>query len=923
MVAVGKPPSWNEIRANAALFAAEWADVTDENKEAQTFWNEFLQIFGVDRRRVATFEQRAQRTSTGGRGRIDVWWPGTLIAEHKSAGRDLADAERQALDYLESVDPAAFPGAVITSDFGHLRILDLTVAGTPEAYEFPLRDLPTEIDRFGFIAGYRKRTFTSQQEAAATVQAARLMGRLYEQLARNGYEGHDASVLLTRLLFLLFGDDTGMWEKNLFAEYVDTRTGDDGSDLGSQLAALFQVLNRPAERRQRNTDDLLARFPYVNGGLFADPIDIPMCDREMRDELLTACAFDWGTISPAIFGSLFQAVKSREARRDLGEHYTTEKNILRLIGPLFLDELRAEFVQRYDSKIRLERLRQRLGTYRFFDPACGCGNFLVVAYRELRQLELDIMVRLRELTGDMSLTLDVTADLAVSLSQFYGIEVEEWPARIAETAMFLTDHQANLALAEQFGMAPERLPIEVTACIVNANALRIDWADICPATDDVVVLSNPPFIGMAYLSDEQQADNRRVFAEVDASGLRSGRLDYVACWYAKAVRYMEGTKARAGFVSTNSITQGEQARTMVPFLHRHGFVIDFAHRTFKWTSEAPGAAVVHVVIVGFSWGGTGRPKRLFDYANIAEDPVEVTARNINFYLVDADDIAPTRRTSPLVDGLPTAHKGSQPTDGNHLTVTADDYAEVAADPRAKKYLRPYRQTTEMLYGVNRWCLWLVDADPADIAHSPVLRERLARVAETRRSSRTASVRDQAATPALFTQIRQPATRYVAMPEVSSANRDYIPACFYDPDTIAGNKLIVWPDAPLWLFGYLQSAAFTTWVKAYAGRLKSDPSISPGLTYFTFPFVTPDGGQRQRIEEAAQKVLDARNAHPETCLADLYNPLAMPPDLRAAHTSLDRVIDGLYGLRGRISEGRRLQTLIHRYQQLLNEHEAAT
>lgn len=907
-----KPPSWNEIRTNAAAFAAEWANETDENREAQTFWNEFLAVFGVTRRRVATFEANAQRQSTGGRGRIDVWWPGVLIAEHKSAGRSLADAEEQALDYLAGVDPDATPGVVITSDFGHMRVRDLD--GDNEPFEFPMTDLVREIDRFGFIAGYRARAFTAEQEEAANVKAARLMGRLYEELARTGYTGHDASVLLTRLLFLLFGDDTGMWEKSLFSEFVETRTQPDGSDLGPQLVMLFQVLDQPVESRPTNLDEYLARFPFVNGGLFADAIHIPSFDRATRNELLTCCAFDWGAISPAVFGSLFQAVKSQEARRELGEHYTTERNILRVIKPLFLDELRARLVAARDSKNKLERLHNELANFRFFDPACGCGNFLVVAYREMRRLELDIMLRLRELanTSVQPLTMDVTSDLRVSLSQFHGIEIEEWPARIAETAMFLTDHQANMELAAEFGQAPDRLPIVVAANVVQGNATRMDWSQICPPGDDVVILSNPPFVGMSLMNEDQQADRSAVFSAFQVDGKRTGRLDYVACWYAKAVGYLTGTKARAGLVSTNSITQGEQARTMIPFLTDHGFVLDFAHRTFRWTSEAPGAAVVHVVIVGFSWGGTGQPKRIFDYPNINAEPTEIAAKRINFYLLDADDVAPAKRYAPWYPSMPTASKGSQPTDGNHLTVTEDDYQEVAADPRAAKYLRPYRQATEMLYGKDRWCLWLVDANPQDIHDSQILQRRLAAVAAERAASKTASVREQASSPALFTQRRQPSTRYLAMPEVSSENRDYIPGRFYDPEVIAGNKLIVWPDAPLWLFGYLQSAAFTQWVKAYAGRLKSDPSISPGLTYFTFPFVIPTGRIRERIEAAAQSVLDTRAGHSGATLAALYDPLGMPPDLRLAHRNLDAAIDSALGLRGQVSAGRRLDALLKRY-----------
>lgn len=911
-----KPPSWNQIRHDAAKFAARWAEETDENAGAQSFWNEFLAIFGIDRKRVAVFEKRAERLSTGGRGRIDLFWPGVLIAEHKSAGRDLDKAEEQALDYLESIDQDDFPGLLVVSDFARMRVTDL--GGDRVAYEFPTRDLTKEIDRFAYLAGYSHRQLSNAREHEVDIHAARLMGSLYEKIAETGLTEHEVSVFLVRMLFVMFADDTGLWEKSLFQEFVETRTQPDGSDLGAQIAVLFQTLDRSEERRPSTLDELLARFPYVNGGLFADRLDIPSFDSEIRSILLECCGVDWGAIVPAIFGSLFQAVKSREDRRHLGEHYTTEPNILKVIGPLFLDDLRTEYESAFHDVKRLKRLRARLGEMRFLDPACGCGNFLVIAYREMRQLELDILIRLSELTGEGQLSLDPTLGLSVSPSQFHGIELEEWPARIAEAAMFLVDHQANQILARQFGEAPDRLPISTTADIRVGNAVRMDWREVLPPSDDVIVMSNPPFIGMAWLTAEQQTDNRIAFDEVGAKGLRSGRLDYVACWYAKAIGYLKGTRGRCAFVSTNSITQGEQARTMLPFLEQHGFAIDFAHRTFRWTSEAPGAAVVHVVIVGFSEGGQAKRKRLFDYPDINGAPKELEAEHINFYLVDAPDLAPEKRYEPWLTGLPLASKGSQPTDGGHLVLGPDDYAEVMADVIAAKYVRPYRQAVEMLYDRPRWCLWLKDADPSDLRSSPVLRHRLSEVRRSREKSPTASVQEQSATPALFTQDRQPTTKYLALPEVSSSGREYIPGAFFGPEVIAGNKLIVWPDAPLWLFGYLQSAAFTAWVKAYAGRLKSDVSISPGLTYFTFPFVVLAEDERAALEAHGQAVLDARAAHPGSCLADLYDPLAMPVDLRAAHRGLDAAVDALYELKLHATEGERLRALLKRYEHLTRE-----
>ncbi|MDO8122327.1 class I SAM-dependent DNA methyltransferase [Isoptericola sp. b490] len=921
-----KPPSWNEIRANARQFVPRWAGTTSEQGESQAFWIEFLAIFGVDRRRVASFERRVRRTSTGKDGRIDLFWPGTLVVEQKSAGRSLDDAEQQALDYLDDLEDDDLPQVIITSNFSHFRLLDLRYVGS-EPVTIRLEDLPQEIERFGFIAGYERHQSTAEQESAANIEAAQRMANLYEALAEDGYPDHDASVLLARLLFLMFGDDTGMWLKGLFHDLVDERTSKDGSDLGAQLSALFQVLNTPENRRGAAVDEHMSRFPYVNGGLFGDAIRFPFFTRQMRARLLESAQFDWSRITPAVFGSMFQAVKDKEARRLLGEHYTTEKNILRLIRPLFLDDLRQRFEAGKNDPRRLRELRRSLSRLRFLDPACGCGNFLVVAYRELRRLELDILVRLRVLAGKtyQQDVLDPTVDLQVSLTQFFGIELEEWPAQIAETAMFLVDHQANLELAEEFGVAPDRLPLKASATIVRGNATRLDWREVVGGPDvelgNLVILGNPPFVGMAWMSSEQQEDNRVAFAELDTAGLRTGRLDYVACWYAKAVQLLAGTRGRAAFVSTNSITQGEQARSMVPLLARYGLKVDFGHRTFKWTSEAPSAAAVHVVIVGFSGTDRTYKPRLFDYPKITSEPVETQPSRLNFYLVDAPDIVPVKVSAPLVPGMPFASKGSQPTDHGNLIVDEANYAEFAADPVARRYLRRYVQAKDLLRGGERWCLWLVDAPPADLRGSRVLHERLEAVRAARLASPTASVRDQASSPSLFTQIRQPHQRYLALPEVSSETREWIPGAFLAADVIAGNKLIVWDTDRLWHFAYLQSSAWMAWVRAYAGRLKSDFSLSPGLAYFPFPFVIPTDAQRASLEKAAQAVLDERARHAGATLADLYDPLSMPGPLIDRHHEIDGIVDGFYSLR-RPTESQRLAAIMKSYNELVAPLEAA-
>ena len=565
----------------------------------------------------------------------------------------------------------------------------------------------------------------------------------------------------------------------------------------------------------------------------------------------------------------------------------------------------------------LKRLHDRLAGLTFFDPACGCGNFLVIAYREVRRLELDLLRRIRERERSVGqLGLDVTAEAKVLVGQFYGIEIEEFPARIAETAMYLIDHLENLALSAEFGQYYARFPITDTAHIHNANALGLDWSDVLPADECGYLFGNPPFHGMAWMNAEQQEDNRCVFSEASVPVARSGRLDYVACWYAKALDYLRGRGTKAAFVSTNSITQGEQARSLGPALRDAGFQIDFAHRTFKWTSEASGRANVHVVIIGFSHGRTPQRKILFDYPTVnAAEPVVSTPQHINWYLADGPDVFPDKRYAPLLDALPVGTKGSQPTDGGHLIVGPKELAEVEADPLAAKYLRRFMQTSEFLYDQPRWCLWLVDADPRDLAQSAVLRARLAAVQEARLRSATASVRDQADIPALFTQRRQPTMRYFAIPEVSSDARRYLPGGFLEPDVIAGNKLITFAGADLRLFGLLQSAMWMAWVRTICGRMKSDPSVAPGLAYYAFPF--PDRSERvdAAIERAAQGVLDVRAAHEGTTLAVLYDPLAMPADLVHAHQALDRAVDAAYGRARYLGDAARLHALFERYTRL--------
>src|SRR5665647_3411766 len=574
--------SWNEMRERAYAFVREWKDETSERAEAQSFWTDWFNIFGLKRRGTIAFEQAAKRDSTGGQGRLDAFWPKHLAIEHKSAGKSLEEAIGQACDYLGSVEHSQWPQYVMSSDFQNFLVLDLE---TSEKIAFPLTELPQRLELFGWVAGYERRSFAKEDEVS--VHAAELMGRLYDLLNASGYGGHDLDVLLVRLVFIMFADDTSVWEKNRFTDYLLDRTSEDGSDLGPRLSLLFQVLDTSKSQRQTSLDEDLARFPHINGDLFAE-------------------------------------------------------NILKLIEPLFLDKLRAR-LDSASSVQALRRLRNDLSRLTFFDPACGCGNFLIVAYRELRRLELELLRKLRELEGgETQLTTDLDKHRSIAVDQFYGIDVEEFPVRIAQVAMYLVDHLANLELDEEFGMWFPSFPITASAHIELGNALRMDWRELLPLEECSYLFGNPPFHGMAFMTPEQQQDNRLVFANVNAKGLRTGRLDYVACWYAKALGYLADMTIRAAFVSTNSLTQGEQARTMGPLLERHGFSIDFAHRTFPWTSEARGKAQVHVVIIGFSKTGARKTKMLYEYPDVKSEPIGRLADHINFYL-EGHATAPAKR----------------------------------------------------------------------------------------------------------------------------------------------------------------------------------------------------------------------------------------------------------------------------------------
>lgn len=907
--------TWNEIKTRAAAFVHEWKDEGYEKGEAQTFWNEFLKVFGVSRRRVGSFEQGVKKLS-GRQGFIDLLWPGVLIVEHKSRGEDLTAAEGQALDYFPGLSDEELPRYVLVSDFARFRLYDLEAEpGAAEHVEFEIGDLLDHVSLFGFMAGYEKRTYGEQDPV--NVKAARQMARLHDALEAAGFRGHDLEAVLVRLLFCLFADDTGIFSpRGAFQDFVETRTRPDGGDLGPMLGALFQTLDTPPDERQTNLDETLAAFPYVNGALFAGTLRTAAFDSAMRERLLAACGLDWGGISPAIFGSLFQGVMDPEERRELGAHYTSETNILKLIGPLFLDEMREELRRAGTNRAALGRFHDRLAAFRLLDPACGCGNFLVVAYRELRRLEIEVIRRLQ----GAQRVLDVAALIRVDVDQCFGIEIEEFPAEIAQTALWLADHQMNLEVAAAFGEYFTRLPLTSRPHVLHGNALTLDWAaawgEDQPELFDVI-LGNPPFVGKQYQSAGQKKDLKAVLHGIKGAGV----LDFVTGWFVKAARYMDAhPEARTAFVSTNSISQGEQVGVLWnELMGMHECQLHFAHRTFSWTNEASGKAAVHVVIKGFGPQDV-TPKRLFDYEDLRGEPTERVVSNINPYLVEAADVVVLKRRTPICD-VPPVLFGSMPNDGGHLLLSPEERdALLAVEPGAEPYVRRFIGSWEFLNDKARYCLWLNDVPPQVLRQLPRVQARVEGVNKARVESSRATTRDLAATPTLFGEIRQPDTAYILIPGVSSERRDYLPMGLLPSEVVASNLVYVMPNATPYHFGVLSSVMHMTWMRYTAGRLKSDYRYSASLVYNTFPWPeSPSETARQSVAAAGAAVLAARAPFlaAGSTLADLYDPLAMPPALVRAHRALDRAVDRAYRPQPFASEAGRVAFLFDRYEALAN------
>ncbi len=901
----------SEIRSRATAFVVRWKDEHSEDAEAKTFWDEFLRVFGVDRRRVATFEKQVVKAGEKS-GFIDLFWPGMLIVEHKSAGRDLHRAFAQAIDYFPGIPDHELPRYVVVSDFRRIRVYDLV---DDVDVEIQLSELPDRIDLFGFISGYVPRKF--REEDPVNGRAAELMGRLHDAIKETGYDGHPLEVLLTRLLFCMFADDTGIFAGDSFLSFLESKTREDGLDVGPQLASLFQVLNTPVDKRQTILDEELQAFPYVNGQLFAETLPIVHFNSDMRKRLLECAQFNWTFVSPAVFGAMFQGVMNDVERRNLGAHYTSERNILKVASGLFLDQIEEELKLSQHTEHRLRALHERIANMRFLDPACGCGNFLIVTYKELRRLEIQLLKHLNDLGklfGKGQQVTDVSALSRLSVHAMFGIEIEEFPARIAEVALWLIDHVMNVEMAAAFGGYFVRLPLTNGPTIRIADALEVNWrSDILDTVPDAewFILGNPPFIGSKMMTEPQRTTIKHLFGNVPGAGV----MDFVAGWYVKAAQAIQGTNFRCAFVSTNSISQGEQVGILWKHLvQQYGIKIHFAHRTFRWSNEAKGIAAVHCVIVGFGCEPVAKPM-LYDYALPTGDPTRVTVDCINGYLTAGENVFIMSRPKPLADA-PAMMFGNMPLDGGHLLLTKDERDELLrSTPSVDAFIKKCIGAWEFLNNGERYCLWLKGVSPAVLRSMPDVMKRVEAVKEFRLSSKAPSTREHAVRPWEFRDVRHPDASYIVFPSVSSERRPYIPVGFVDESVVTTNLNFMIPGGTLFHFAILTSTMHMAWVRSVCGRLESRYRYSKDIVYNNYPWPDVTDAQRARLETLAQAILDSRARYPTSSLSDLYHPTTMPPDLRKAHAALDKAVDLCYRKEAFASERERVEHLFVLYRKL--------
>lgn len=920
----------DNLYERAEWFAKAFADYSYEKGEAQEFIRGLCHVFNIRsyKRSLISFEYRLAQTKRTSTNFIDGFFPGLLLVEMKSVGRDLDKAFTQAYDYSELInDEDSKPQYILVSDFQNFRLFD---RGTPSApasafkltAEFKLHDFRLNVDKLGFLNNF-EREVARKQEAANTA-AAEALGNLHDKIKATGYDGKDLEKLLVRILFCLFADDTGLFgEDGLFNQAIASpSTREDGHDLSGMLNILFTTLDTEKNRPKKLYSQFV-KFPYVNGELFKGRIADCFFDGEARAALIACNNIDWAQISPDIFGSLFQAIMHHEGevsgkrekgdpnkRREFGAHYTSESNIRKVIDSLFLNELNAELRKIRKDADKLHKFLSKLRGLNFFDPACGCGNFLVVSYRELRLLESQTIQYIQGLEKQSSLDMLMPV---CNVDQFHGIEIDESAVQIARVALWLTDHQMNMLVKNTADGKPYvRLPLKHRANIVLGNALRLDWREVIAPEKCSYVIGNPPFVGYSYQSKEQKIDLDLVFNKMDGSGV----LDYVAAWYLTAARYIQNTKIAVAFVSTNSITQGEQVAVLWKPMRDLGIHLNFAHRTFRWSNEGRGIAAVHCVIIGFSL--TDKKKKiLFEYADIASKPIANKAKKINPYLVDAPTVFLGKRRAPICD-VPEMVYGSKPTDGGNLLLDDADKAELLrVEPLAEKWIHPFLGADEFINAIPRWCLWLKDITPTELNSMPFVKKRVAAVKAMRLASPKIPTQKLAEIPHLFGELRQTDQPYLLIPSVSSENRLFIPIGYLQPNVVTSNANFMLPNATFYQFGILNSTMHNAWMRATCGRLESRYRYSNTIVYNNFPWPTATKAQQAVITKKAKAILDARAEHECKSLAWMYNPETMPENLKQAHDELDKTVEAAYGYQGADEEASRVAFLFEQHEELVS------
>ena len=912
----------------AAEFAARWKDRGSEKEDSQRFWIDLLEnVYGI--KNVTEFVRFEEKAALDNTSFIDVMIPSTkVMIEQKSSSKDLRKPIKQsdgtmltpfqqAQRYVLGLPVSQHPRWIVTCNFKEILVYDMENPNS-EPQEILLENLGCEYYRLQFLVDTGSDHLKKEMEVS--IKAGELVGRIYDDFIQE-YDANDPmslrylNILCVRLVFCLYAEDAGIFGKHdMFHDYLAQFPTE---QMREELLRVFRVLNTPEDKRSKYLRPDLAAFPYTNGGLFAEEIDVPQFTDRIRATLLlhASMGFDWSQISPTIFGGVFESTLNPETRRSGGMHYTSIENIHKVIDPLFLDDLKREFTEIMDEAVvakrlsRLHAFQDKLASLVFFDPACGSGNFLTETYLSLRRLENEVIKAIYSIEP-----LDAfTNPIKVSINQFYGIEINDFAVTVATTALWISESQMMAETEHIIRHGINFLPLKSYSNIHEGNALRIDWHEVCPQPN--YIIGNPPFVGYSLQSKEQKEDMLHIFVDSKGKPFKtSGKIDYVAAWYYKASQMMHESAQpiRTALVSTNSITQGEQvAMIWKPLKDLFNIHIDFAYRTFRWDSEASLKAHVHVVVVGFSCEESTKAKMIFD------NGTKTVAKNINAYLVDAPDIFVESKNIPICD-VPEMTTGNRPADGGHLIVEANDYEDfIKKEPSAKPFIKKLLGSAEFINGKKRYCLWLVSASPAQLRSMPLVMERIRQCREDRLASPDAGRRKLAEKAALFRETNNP-ENYIIVPSVSSERRRYVPMGFLHADTIPTNLVLIIPSATLYHFGVLESNVHMAWMRAVCGRLKSDYRYSKDVVYNNFPWPDVTEEQRQRIEQTAQAILDARAKYPESSLADLYDPNTMPYDLLEAHRANDRAVMAAYGFSMKLTESECVAKLLEMYSQLVKK-----